>query len=217
MKVPIIFVVVVSGLLAQERPGLFFREDWKETPAGLPVTQEHVANRDLVLSSYGSGRNGLKKSHHDTPADDPYYIWDGLCEGNCAITLRHKGAFVDLTGQAMIRWRAKQSGFREARIVLKLADGSWLVSDAYDGVAGDWREHEFVIAHIRWHKLEIGKVIEGKWVKSPDFSKVDEIGWTALMPGGASDACTRVDWIEVYGRPVKRGPMRGIGEVSATK
>ena len=29
-------------------PGLFFREDWKETPPQTPVTQEHVAHPDLI-------------------------------------------------------------------------------------------------------------------------------------------------------------------------
>jgi len=33
---------------------------------------------------------------------------------------------------------------------------------------------------------------------------VDEIGFTDLMSGGKSAACSRVDWIEVYGRAVRR-------------
>jgi len=34
--------------------------------------------------------------------------------------------------------------------------------------------------------------------------EVDEIGWTELAPGGNTPASSRVDWIEVYGRPVAR-------------
>src|SRR5580765_5554166 len=94
------------------RPPLLFREDYKETPAATPITQEHLSNPDVLLGMYGPGRLGLKKSHHDTPADDPYYVWDGTCEGNCAVTLRDKASFADLTGLAKIRWRTKQSGFR---------------------------------------------------------------------------------------------------------
>src|SRR5688572_26719766 len=67
---------------AQDRPSLFFREDWKEIPAATPVTQEHVVNKDLILGLHGPGRDSIKKSHHDDPADDPYYIWSGLCKGN---------------------------------------------------------------------------------------------------------------------------------------
>jgi hypothetical protein len=28
---------------------------------------------------------------------------------------------------------------------------------------------------------------------------VEEVGFTDLMPGGISAACSRLDWIEVYG------------------
>lgn len=196
--------ILIVCLLSQQRPGLFFREDWKETPAETPVTQAHIANPELVLSLHGPGKNGIKKSHHDTPADDPYYIWTGTCPANCALSLRHKSAFVDLTGLAKIRWRAKQSGFRQLRIILQLADGTWLVGDQSDGPSEDWRIREFNIADIRWRKLDIGKVIEGAWVDRPNLAKVSEIGWTDLMVGGGTPASSRVDWIEVYGKPVKR-------------
>jgi hypothetical protein len=188
---------------AQTRPGLFFREDWKETEAETPVTQNHVKNPDLLLALYGPGRQGIKKSHHDKPADDPFYIWSGTAEGNWLVTLRHKTDLVDLTGQAKIRWRSKQAGFRELRIVLKLADDSWLVSEASDGPSEDWREREFNIQDIRWRALNPKTVVERRWVPNPKLDRVAEIGFTDLMTGGASDACSRLDWIEVYGRPVK--------------
>jgi len=47
-------------------------------------------------------------------------------------------------------------------------------------------------------------IVEGAWVEKPDLGKVDEIGWTELAPGGNTPASSRVDWIEVYGKPVKR-------------
>src|SRR5437588_1416653 len=173
-------------LLVQERPGLFFREDWKETPPETPLTQAHVANPDLVLSLYGPGKSGLRKSHHDKPADDPYYVWTGTCAGTCAVSLRHKSAAVNLTGQAKIRWRAKQTGFRELRIILKLADGTWLIADQSDGPSGDWRVREFNIADIHWRRLEIATVTEGAWVDAPNLAKVSEIGWTDRMSGGVT-------------------------------
>ena len=52
--------------------------------------------------------------------------------------------------------------------------------------------------------LDIDKVLEKRWVESPDLSKVEEIGWTDLMVGGGSIACSRVDWIEVDGFSVNR-------------
>jgi hypothetical protein len=111
--IPVLFGA--ASLFAQARPGLFFREDWKEIPAATPVTQEHVVSPDLILSLYGPARASIKKSHHDAPADDPYYIWSGDCQANWAVSLRHKSALVDLTGLAKIRWRSKQSGFRQLR------------------------------------------------------------------------------------------------------
>jgi hypothetical protein len=181
-----------------------FREDWKETPAELPVTQAHVANSNLILVLHGPAREQIKKSHHDKPADDPFYIWSGECTSNWAASVRHRSSFVDLTGQAKVRWRAKQSGFRALRLIVKLADGSWLVSDAADGPSNDWREREFNIADIRWRRLDITRVAERDWVEKPDLSRVDEIGFTDLMAGGGTPASSRLDWIEVYGRPVPR-------------
>ncbi|MFN7925997.1 MAG: hypothetical protein U0Q16_38220, partial [Bryobacteraceae bacterium] len=141
-----------------QRPPLFFREDWKETPAEKPVTQAHVANDNLILSLHGPGKAGIKKSHHDQPADDPFYIWSGETTGNWALSLRHKSKQVDLTGQARIRWRSHQAGFRELRLILQLGDGSWIAGDQSDPASNDWREREFVVADLRWRRLDIAKI-----------------------------------------------------------
>ena len=186
------------------RPSLFFREDWKEIAAATPVTQQHVSNSDLLLNLYGPGCDSIRKSHHDKPVDDPYYIWSGLCQGNWAVTLKSKTSYADLSSYSRIVWRSKQVGFRELHIILKLADGSWLVSDKCDESSKDWRIFEFNLADINWYKLDIKNVIEGQPVANPDLSKVDEIGFTDLMRGGQSIACSRLDWIEVYGKPVRR-------------
>ena len=211
LKVITIFLMLIGGFsfsakkaAAQDRPPLFFREDWKETPVATPVTQDHVANKNLLLSLHGPGKEGIRKSHHDQPADDPYYIWSGVAQGNWAVSLRHTTNDVDLRGQSRIRWRAKQSGFRMLRPIIKLANGVWLVADAYDDASADWREREFVVADLTWRRLNIEKVIEGRVVTAPDLSRVVEIGFTDLMTGGESDACSRLDWIEVWGRPVER-------------
>ena len=186
------------------RPDLLFREDWKEIPAATPVTQEHVNHPDLILSLYGPGRDSIRKSHHDKPVDDPYYIWSGWCTGNWLLTLKHKEYLVDLTGFAKIKWRSKQAGFRQLHIVLKLEDGTWLVSDLSDGSSKDWRIREFNIMDINWYSLNIETISEMRPVKDPDLSRVAEIGFTDLMAGGSSPACSRLDWIEVYGRKVNQ-------------
>jgi hypothetical protein len=200
----LIILIIVSISVSQDRPSLFFREDWQETPAALPITQEHVANENLILHLLGPGKN-IKKSHHDKPADDPFYVWSGECSGNWAVALEHKKACVDLTGQAKIKWRSKQSGLRRLHIILKLPDGSWIVSDQYENASKDWRVREFNVSDIKWYKLDIENIVEGKPVDNPDLGTVEQIGFTDLMRGGKSHACSRVDWIEVYGRQVEKG------------
>jgi hypothetical protein len=194
-----------SGKVAEAgRPPLFFREDFRETPAATPITQEHLSNPKLLLSLYGPGSDGMRKSHHDTPADDPFYIWDGTCAGNCAATLREKSSYADLTGQSRIQWRTKQSGFRRLHLILKLAGGAWLVSEPLEGASTDWRESEAVLQDLHWRRLDIRTLVEGAAVERPDLSRVDEIGWSTLMTGGGTPAGSRVDWIAVYGRGVPR-------------
>lgn len=199
-----IVFLYAAAALAQDRPGLFFREDWAEIAAATPITPEHVSNSELVLSLHGPGRSGIRKSHHDRPADDPFYVWSGDCPANWAVSLRHRESDVDLTGLAKIRWRSKQSGFRQLRVIVKLAGGPWLVSDAFDGPSADWREREINIADIRWRVLDIEKIAELNWAPEPNLSRIEEVGVTDLMSGGGTPASSRLDWIEVYGRGLKR-------------
>ena len=176
---------------------LFFREDWKEIPAQVPVTQEHVQNPDLILSLHGPAGDLLKKSHHDV---DPYYIWSGLCKSRWALTLQKKNSLVDLLSHGCIRWRTKQSGPNTLKVILGLADGTWLVSNTGFGKTTDWQEFSVDIADLKWHLLDIDTIEAGWPVKAPNLQRVRSIGWTDLSTGGGSNACTRVDWIEVYGK-----------------
>ena len=209
-SLPLLFscaAIALSAFAANSgpsRPGVLFREDWREIPPVTPVTQEHVANPDLIMTRHGPGEAKIRKSHHDQPADDPFYIWSGEADANWAISLRHARLAIDLTGNAKIRWRAKQTGFRQLRIILKLGNGKWIVSDQFDGDSAGWRIREFNLADLRWRSLDIARVTEGKWEPNPDLSRVDEIGCTDLMAGGRTPASSRLDWIEVYARGVPR-------------
>ena len=201
-----VFIVVLahSDCSAQYRPSLYFREDWAESPPATPVTQQHVANDALVLGLYGPAADSIRKSNHERPADDPFYVWSGLCTDNWAVSLKKSDSYVDLSEYAKVVWRSKQSGMRNLRLILKLADGTWLVSDAYDGSSSDWRVHQFNIADIAWYALDISTMVEGRPVVDPDLTRVEEIGFTDLMRGGGTPASSRLDWIEVYGRAVSK-------------
>lgn len=196
-----VLAAITLPSFGQSKPKLFFREDWKETEAALPVTQEHVAHADLILNLYGPASNSIKKSHHPQIPHDPWYIWSGECKGNWAVGLSFRNKAVNLGNGGKVRIRSRQSGFRELRIILKLASGEWLVSDQSAGYTKEWTEKEFRVADIHWRKLNVKTVIEGDWVDHPDLSKVEEVGFTDLMTGGGTPASSRLDWIEVYGQP----------------
>lgn len=205
----ILGVMLFSESFAQlEPPKLLFKEDWNKQPpfdvmTPYSLTSKDVMNPDLIQNLYGPGQDSLKKRHHGSE-NDPYYIFTGFCRSNWALTLSHKNIFANLGGNSVVRCRMMNSGFRELHIVIKLVDGTWLVSDKSEGASSVWQVHDFIIKDIKWHQLNIETITEGNLVTTPDLGKVDEIGFTDLMNGGFSLACSRVDWIEVYAEPVKR-------------
>lgn len=194
-------------LLAVSRPSVYaaspdplFREDWAATPAEVPLTQQHVSNPGLTLHVYGPGAPQLKKSNHPEIPNDPYYVWSGLCTGTWLVALEPKSAPLDLSAAgAKVRWRAKQSGFRSLRLALHSTSGDWIVSEQADPASGDWRIAEFALPRQTWKALVLPRIYEAKPVDRPDLRAIDQIGFTDLMPGGQSAACSRLDWIEVYG------------------
>ena len=100
----------------------------------------------------------------------------------------------------------QQSG-QLADLMLKLADGKTLVGDKTVNATTDWQVSEMTLQDIEWHGLNPKTMTDDPVVKSPDLSKVEEIGWTDLMPGsghGTPGGSTRVDWIEVYAQKVPR-------------
>jgi len=187
-------------LIASDGGQLFFREDWRATPAEIPVTQAHVQNPQLRLTRHGPDADSIKKSHHDNIPNDPWYIWSGSCEkGRWALSLRKEDSLVDLS-QGRIRWRTRQSGGHILKVILELADSTWLVSAQGFGATPDWHEFGVDLAKLKWLRLDIQTIQAGKAIKDPNLQEVRSIGWTDLMAGAGSPGCTRVDWIEVYGR-----------------
>ncbi len=190
------------------RPGLFFREEWKQTDKGgeHPVLPESVANPNLELKLYGVSKDVLLTG---AAGDDnnPIHVWTGVCTSPCAVALRDKTNMADLTGLARIRWTTKESGFHQVRPIVKLADGRWLVGDHADGTTADWRVSEINYSELRWLVLDIDKVVtKGNFVANVDLSKVDEIGFVDLMPGSGHGAggWSDVGPIEVFANAVKR-------------
>ena len=202
--------IACAGLQASDvgRAPLIFREDWTASPPAIPLTQSDVANPELQVAIHGLGPPLVKKSYHDARDWDPHYVWSGLAKTPWAVSLSlSDGGLMDLSGTATVRWRSRQSGFRALRAVVGLEGGSWLVSEQSDGASEQWRVSEFAFSSSRWRHLDPATVTEGPWADTPDLTRVRAVGFTDLMLGGRSGACSRLDWIEVYGQRVPTGPL----------
>jgi hypothetical protein len=192
------------------RPPLFLKEEWKQTPAGGEhpvIPSEALSNPNLELNLYGSTSKEIQVTGSAQDENNPIHLWTGGCTTPCAITLRDKNNYADLTGLARIRWLTKVSGFHQVRPIVKLADGTWLVGDHADGSTSDWLHSEFSLADVRWLRIDVNTVVtKGNFVDKPDLGKVDEIGFVDLVPGSGHGPGGWVDvaTFEVFGKPVRR-------------
>jgi hypothetical protein len=99
------------------------------------------------------------------------------------------------------------SGLHQVHPLIKTADGIWLVGDRADGSLTDWIESEFAVSDVKWLRVDPTRMVTtGNWVKDPDLSKVDEIGFADLLPssGHGPGGWADVGKIEVYAKPVPR-------------
>ena len=212
----------VSSALAQSRaltpgflehpavtPPLLFREVWQQPPHTGPlndenrrVTQQAVTNPDLELRLYGTDAHNIQATEHNGIPD----LWNGFTTSPVALTLRYKSAYLDLTGLTRMRWRTRTENLHVLHPVVKLADGTLLAgsqtisSPQVPGEAGDFVVSEVTFDDQRWFTLDPARVVVTREVLHPDLSRVEEIGFVDLMPGGGHgfDGCSNVSWIELY-------------------
>jgi hypothetical protein len=218
---------------AQNAPGtgkqavasLLFREDFKATKEHeVQLTQDLLTNPNLELKKYGPGakpgkadQSGLLLSNEEDPTHPgkmDTMIWTGVVEGGWVITLKHKDNYLDLRDTGRLRWRVRQRSLHQIRPVIKLSDGTMLVADYEEPLSTYFRETELYLMDIsRWRTLDPATAQDARpkpgervWKYDVDLSKVDEIGFTDLMVGAGhgTQGNIAVDFIEVYGSPVKR-------------
>ena len=191
----------VAGAIRAEL--VWFREDFTETPPQIPVQQKHLANPDLILKRLGPGEGKIKRSFHKNKPGDPHYVWSGLCPGRWALAFKHQRAPADLSESGRVRWRTRQGADRVLRVILRTRDGGWLVSDRGTPKSEDWLVDQIDLTKCQWFRLDVETITKGERIENPDLGEIREIGFSDLEPGGRSKACSRLDWIEVYGRETK--------------
>ena len=211
-----------GGFLEHEAvtPSLLLREVWQQPPHTGPLTDENrritpqaLTNPDLELRLYGADARNIQVTEHNGVPD----LWTGFATSPVALTLRHKGAYLDLTGLTRMRWRTRTENLHVLHPVVKLADGTLLVGSqtfsssqrpmmGANAFSGNFVVSEVTFDDQRWFQLDPVKVVTLKEVGNPDLSRVDEIGFVDLMPGGGHGfaGCSNVAWIEVYATPRKR-------------
>jgi hypothetical protein len=201
-------------------PPLLFREVWQQPPHTGPlndenrrITQQALTNPDLELRLYGTDARNIQATEHNGIPD----LWNGFTTSPVALTLRYKNGYLDLTGLTRMRWRTRTENLHVLHPVVKLADGKLLVGSqtfqspqrrmvGSDGFTGDFVVSEVTFDDQRWFELDPERVVVKLEVNNPDLSRVDEIGYVDLMPGGGhgTAGCSNVSWIEVYATPRKR-------------
>ena len=199
-------LILAFTCLSTQAAELYFREDWKEIPAALPITPEHLGNSKLRMEIHGPGKLGIKKSHHDHIPNDPFYVWSGRCRMSWGLSLRKMGYLADLSGpDARVSWRSRQSGDHALHLLIKLPGERWYISEQSDD-GQEWHDHEFRISNLTWRHFSVIKAVAEEKVDTPPMDQVEQIGFTDQRPGAGSKSSSRIDWIEVYGKSIKAPP-----------
>ena len=134
-------------------------------------------------------------------------LWTGLETTPIAATLRDKNNYLDLTGRARLRWITRTGSLHVIHPVVKLPDGMLLAGSLAISTDGDFLENEVSFNNQRWFKLDPEKLVTTIDVKNPDLTRVDEIGFVDLMPGGGKGVAgwVNVSVVELYANPTPRG------------
>jgi hypothetical protein len=215
-----------GGGAGQAAPGatlapLFLKVVWVRPPnqtAQVAAVQENIVDTNVEYKQYGKAAKQLLTT--GTPGSDvaPFGVWSGECEGPFVITFRQKSNFVDMTGNANVKWSVKTNGFHVIRPVVKLADGTMLVGNKTFESVPSLVYVEFSLGDIRWIKLDPERIVTVNpgansgntnneiWYPKPDLSKVDEVGFADLMPasGHGTGGYIQLGPIEIYGKSIPR-------------
>jgi hypothetical protein len=194
---------------------LIFEETWNNLPMAQPMTQAHLSNRNLTLHLYGDV-SAIRKSAHPTEN----YTYTGESVTNWAVTFSEPGSLYNLSRNGKVRLKTRNSGWRLTHIVIRTADGRYFVSEEGNGESTYWIERDYILADLTWRNL----MMEDRPTNAsnqrqpdpkrtpiiptsrgtPDLTKIEEIGFSDLMPGGWIPASSRVNAFSVFGAKTPR-------------
>ena len=193
---------------------LLFREVWASEMAQ-PMVQASLSNPNLTLHLYGNPDEIRKTSH---PTED--YTYTGETTTHWAIALSDPKSYWNLTGDARIRLKTRNSGFRTTHVVIKTADGKYFASEEGNPESSAWIERDYIFRDLTWRALLMTDTPTNASNRrqpnpkrvpiiptsraTPDLTKVEEVGFSDLAEGGWIPATSRVQSWEVWGKAVAR-------------
>ena len=139
-------------------------------------------------------------------AADIIDLWTGVVGSPVAIMLRDKSNYVDLTGLSRLRAIVRTLALHVIHPAVKLADGTYLAGSRAFDTEGEYIQEEVRFGGMRWHKLDPQKVVTTIEVPGPDLTRVDEVGFVDLAPGGGHGiaGAFNVSTFELYAKGVPR-------------
>jgi hypothetical protein len=202
-----------AGIGSAEVAPLIFEEHWRDIPADEPITPAHLSNEGLLLHIYRDWGH-IRATQHPTEA----YTYTGETVTNWALTLSDPKFYYDLSGTGKIMLRTRNSGYRFTHVVIKTLDGKWYASEEGSPESTSWIEREY--SDLHWRILLMTDTptnssnrrkpdpklvpIIPMGVGHPDLTKVDEVGFSDLMPGGWIPSTSRVNSWKVFGKKTPR-------------
>ncbi len=191
------------------RPALLYKEEWKQPPYtgelnddNRRVTQDAVTNPRLEVKIYGTDAKQIGVYNHEGRFD----LWNGMSTSSSAILIKDKANFVNLTGLARMRAIVRTNSLHSIHPIVKLPDGTMIAGTRRIDTGGEYLSTEVSFTGLKWFKVDPVKVVTTVEVKNPDLSRVDEVGFVDLSPGGGhgSAGWFNLSAFELYAKPVPR-------------
>jgi len=209
MRLIVFALLVLQQPAVVVRPDLLFKEEWRmprhegaATDENTRFTPEVVTNGRLEAKLYGLGSSPVRAAEHEGRVD----LWTGLATSPVALTLRDKRNYLDLTGLARLRWIVRTSAIHTLYPVVKFADGTLAVGNRGITTNDEFVQVEIAFSGMRWYTLDPQRVVVMLEIKSPDLSKVDEVGIVSLSPGGGHGVAGSANFstVELFAKAVPR-------------